>query len=80
MLRQSHLFSKVLGAATVMLVAAGCQAPAEEFSVPDWTPVVAVPLVDTRFDLEDVMGVLSDGLDTVPIEANDLGQLACLYT
>ena len=80
MLRQSHLFSKVLVATTVMVVVAGCQAPAEEFSVPDWTPVVAVPLVDTRFDLEDVMGVLSDGLDTVPIEANDLGQLAFLYT
>jgi len=61
-------------------IATGCQQPAEEWQVSEWTPVVAVPLVDTRFDLEDVMDALSDGLDTLPIEADAGGQLAFLYS
>ena len=57
-----------------------CQKPAEEFEVPDWTPVVAVPLVDTRFDLADVLELLSDNVDTVPIAELEGGQLAFVYS
>jgi len=58
---------------------AGCQAPAEEFATSDWTPIVAVPLVDTYFDLEDILNGLTDNLDTVPIEAAEGGTLVFLY-
>lgn len=58
---------------------AGCQAPAEEFTAPDWTPILAVPLVDTYFDLEDILNGLTDNLDTVPIETADGGVLVYLY-
>lgn len=57
----------------------GCQAPAEEFSAPDWTPIVAVPLVDTRFDLEDVLRALSENGDSLPIEAGEGGRLIFVY-
>lgn len=60
-------------------VLAGCQAPAEEFASPDWTPIVAAPLVDTYFDLEDILNGLTDNLDTVPIETADGGVLVYLY-
>ena len=53
--------------AVSLLVFSGCERPAEEFEVPSWTPILAVPLVDTQFDLEDVLQVLSDSLDTVPV-------------
>ena len=41
-------------ALAVLLFAAGCQQLPEEWTAPDWTPIAAVPLVDTRFDLGDV--------------------------
>ena len=68
----------------VLAVAAGCQTVPEEFSAPTWTPVAAVPLVDTRFDLSDVLEVLTDSLDTVPVATTAEGELAfyhcLLYT
>ena len=60
----------------VLAVAAGCQTVPEEFSAPTWTPVAAVPLVDTRFDLSDVLEVLTDSLDTVPVATTAEGELA----
>ena len=60
----------------VMAVAAGCQKVPEEFSAPTWTPVAAVPLVDTRFDLSDVLEALTDSLDTVPVATTAEGELA----
>lgn len=61
----------------VVLVAGGCQTPPEEFSVESpWTPIAAAPLVDTRFDLSDVLEVLTDSLDTVPVGTAAGGELA----
>ena len=51
----------------------------EEWSVPDWTPIAAVPLVDTRFDLGDVLDVVSDSAGTVPIEDLGGGELAFVH-
>ena len=63
--------------ALVALVAVGCQSPPEEFSVESpWTPIAAAPLVDTRFDLADVLEVLTDSLDTVPVGTAAGGELA----
>lgn len=63
--------------ALVALVAVGCQSPPEEFSVQSpWTPIAAAPLVDTRFDLADVLEVLTDSLDTVPVGTAAGGELA----
>ena len=67
-----------LCAACFIMTMVGCQAPAEEFSVPEWTPVLAIPLVDTQFDLEDVMEAVSENTDTLPIESEG-GQLAFVY-
>lgn len=58
---------------------AGCQAPAEEFELPDWTPVVAVPLVDTEFDLADVLRLISEQGDSLPLETGAGGQLIFVY-
>ncbi len=69
----------VLGVLVALLLTA-CEKPAEEFSVPDWTPVMAVPLVDTRFDLSDVLELLSNNLDTVPIVDGGGGQLVFVYS
>ena len=55
-------------ALAVLLLAVGCQQLPEEWTAPDWTPIAAVPLVDTRFDLGDVLEVVSDSAGTVPIE------------
>ena len=66
--------------AVSLLVFSGCEQPAEEFEVPSWTPVVAVPLVDTRFDLADVLEVLTDSLDTVPVVGLEGGRLAFVHT
>ena len=41
-----------------------------------WTPIAAAPLVDTRFDLADVLEVLTDSLDTVPVGTAAGGELA----
>ena len=65
---------------TLCMCFGACQKPAEEFEVPDWTPVVAAPLVDTRFDLADVLELLSDNADTVPIVELEGGQLAFVYS
>ena len=62
-----------------MAVAAGCQKVPEEFSAPTWTPGAAVPLVDTRFDLSDVLEVLTDSLDTVPVATTGEGELAVYH-
>lgn len=56
-----------------------CQEPAEEFDGPDWTPVIAVPLVDTYFDLEDILDGLSANLDTIPIDVMGGGGLVFVY-
>ena len=66
--------------AASLLLFSGCEQPAEEFSVPSWTPIMAVPLVDTQFDLEDVLEVLTDSLDTVPIVGLEGGRLAFVHT
>ena len=66
--------------AVSLLLFSGCEQPAEEFSVPSWTPIMAVPLVDTQFDLEDVLEVLTDSLDTVPIVGLEGGRLAFVHT
>ena len=58
------------------MVGAGCQTVPEDFTVSAWTPVAAVPLVDTRFDLTDVLEVLIDSLDTVPVGVMSNGELA----
>lgn len=58
------------------MVGAGCQSVPEDFTVSDWTPIAAVPLVDTYFDLSDVLEVLVDSLDTVPVGAMASGELA----
>lgn len=58
---------------------AGCQAPAEEFELPDWTPIVAVPLVDTEFDLADVLRLISEQGDSLPLETGTGGQLVFIY-
>ena len=63
-----------------LLFISGCEQPAEEFDAPDWTPIVAVPLVDTRFDLEDVLEVLTDSLDTVPVIGLESGRLAFVHS
>ncbi len=63
-----------------LLFISGCEQPAEEFDAPDWTPIVAVPLVDTRFDLEDVLEVLTDSLDTVPVISLESGRLAFVHS
>ena len=55
---------------------AGCQSVPEEFTVTTWTPIAAVPLLDTRFDLSDVLEVLTDSLDTVPVGTSAGGDLA----
>lgn len=69
---------RVLSACVIAtLVVAGCQTPPEEFSVESpWTPIAAAPLVDTRFDLSDVLEVLTDSLDTVPVGTAAGGELA----
>lgn len=59
-----------------VMVGAGCQTVPEDFTVSSWTPIAAVPLVDTRFDLSDVLEVLIDSLDTVPVGAMSNGELA----
>jgi hypothetical protein len=64
----------------VLLAASGCHAPAEEFEIPDWTPIVAVPLVDTHFDLADILETLSGSVDTMPVEVMAGGQLAFVYS
>ncbi|MCH1576496.1 MAG: hypothetical protein L7S67_09495 [Flavobacteriales bacterium] len=66
--------------ALLFLLTTGCQQPAEEFEVLDITPVVAVPLVDTYFDLDDVLEALTDSTDTLPVVALEEGQLAFLHT
>lgn len=66
-------------ALAVLLLAAGCQQLPEEWTAPDWTPIAAVPLVDTRFDLGDVLEVVSDSAGTVPIEELGAGELAFVY-
>ena len=66
--------------AVSLLVFSGCERPAEEFEVPSWTPILAVPLVDTQFDLEDVLQVLSDSLDTVPVIGLEGGRLAFVHS
>ena len=58
------------------MVCVGCQTVPEDFTVSAWTPIAAVPLVDTRFDLSDVLEVLIDSLDTVPVGAMPDGELA----
>ena len=58
------------------MVCVGCQTVPEDFTVSSWTPIAAVPLVDTRFDLSDVLEVLIDSLDTVPVGAMPDGELA----
>jgi len=68
------------GCVVVLLLSTGCQRPAEEFEVQDITPIVAVPLVDTYFDLEDVLEALTDSTDTLPVVALEGGQLAFLHT
>lgn len=40
---------------------------------------MAVPLVDTRFDLDDVLRVLSENADSLPIEADGNGLLLFTY-
>lgn len=62
-----------------LVLAVGCQEPPEEWSVPDWTPIAAVPLVDSRFDLGDVLEVVSDSAGAVPIEDLSGGELAFVY-
>ena len=81
MIRPSALprrLRRVLSACVLAtLVVAGCQTPPEEFSVESpWTPIAAAPLVDTRFDLADVLEVLTDSLDTVPVGTAAGGELA----
>lgn len=66
--------------ALAVLLFSGCEQPAEELVAPSWTPILAVPLVDTRFDLEDVLEVLSDSLDTVPVVGLEGGRLAFVHT
>ena len=70
-----------MGLALMLAVVAwtGCQAPAEEFQIPDWTPIVAVPLVDTEFDLADVLRVISEQGDSLPLETGTGGQLVFVY-
>lgn len=59
---------------------AGCQPFPEEVSVEDtWTPIVAVPLVDTEFDLGDVLEAVTDSLDTVPVATLSSGELAFVH-
>ena len=60
----------------LLVIGVGCQTIPEEFSAPTWTPIAAVPLVDTRFDLSDVLEVLTDSLDTVPVATTGEGELA----
>ena len=62
-----------------LVLAVGCQEPPKEWDVPDWTPIAAVPLVDTRFDLGDVLEVVSDSAGTVPIEDLGGGELAFVH-
>ena len=66
-------------ALAVLLLAVGCQQLPEEWTAPDWTPIAAVPLVDTRFDLGDVLEVVSDSAGTMPIEELGAGELAFVY-
>ena len=67
------------GSLALLLLAGGCQELPEEWSAPDWTPIAAVPLVDTRFDLGDVLEVVSDSAGQVPIEELGGGELAFVY-
>ncbi len=62
------------------LFLAGCQAPADELLLPEWTPTLAVPLVDTRFDLQDVLESVSTSVDTLPIESGPQGELVFVYS
>lgn len=54
----------------------GCQSAPDEVSVTPWSPIVAIPLLDTRFDLSDVLEVVTDSLDSVPVETLSSGELA----
>ena len=65
-----------LAAMAVAVMATGCQPFPEELAVTTWTPVVAVPLVDTRFDLSDVLEMVTDSVDTVPVATTSEGELA----
>lgn len=58
----------------------GCQRLPEELIAPELTPIVAVPIVDTRFDLGDVLDVLTDSLATVPVETGQDGELIFVHT
>lgn len=78
--RRSRVPSLASMLVVMLLVFAGCEQPAEEFEGPSWTPIFAVPLVDTQFDLEDVLDVLTDSLDTVPVVALEGGRLAFVHT
>ena len=69
----------VCGAWIALISTQGCQELPEEWSAPDWTPITAVPLVDTRFDLGDVLDVVSDSAGTGPIEDLGGGELAFVY-
>lgn len=62
------------------LLGVGCQSPAEELLVPDWTPILAVPLVDTQFDLQDVLESVAANLDSLPIESGAGGELVFVYS
>ena len=57
----------------------GCQAPPEELTFSTWTPIVALPLVDTRFDLGDVLELVGDSLDTTPVQGLPSGELAFVH-
>ena len=57
----------------------GCQAPPEELTLSTWTPIVALPLVDTRFDLGDVLELVGDSLDTTPVQGLPSGELAFVH-
>lgn len=62
-----------------MLGSTGCQEPPEELTFSTWTPIVAVPLVDTRFDLGDVLELLGDSLNATPVQGISNGELAFVH-
>lgn len=80
----SNRFFSRFPAPTVLLLVclmygSGCQTPPEELTFSTWTPIVALPLVDTRFDLGDVLDLLGDSLDNIPVQGLPSGELAFVH-
>lgn len=78
--KQSLWWPSITMGLMAVVLWAGCQPFPEEVSAEGtWAPIVAVPLVDTEFDLGDVLKAVTDSVDTVPVATLSSGELAFVH-